>query len=96
MTVVIGGNRDGKAAKDGKGAKDGGDGGDDDDELSKLTDRMKQLNLNDCEFNRVWDKTLNAGRGAYRRCRRKKAAGHPRWCQQHIDMMLRRSGLGGS
>ena len=53
-----------------------------------LARRLAEMNINDCEYDRVWDPTLNGGRGAYRRCKRGKAP-NSRFCKQHRDMLLR-------
>ena len=82
--------------KPGDGKKDGGDDGDgngddqNDDDLAKAFD---DLAIDICEYDRVWDKRLSGGEGAFRRCQKPKVDGS-QFCKCHRDMLIRHAGLG--
>ena len=80
----------GNGRKDDDGDDGDGNGDDDDEDLAKAFD---ELAIDICEYDRVWDKRLNGGNGAYRRCQKPKAEAS-RYCKCHRDMLIRHAGLG--
>ena len=80
ITVDHSGNGDGAPA-----APPGGGGGGDDEDDAALAARLRELNLKDCEYDRVFDRELNV----FRRCKHGRAPGS-RFCAQHRDMMVRK------